>query len=110
MRGEPVIAVAAVAKPRVSTSSPITSDRFQELMYYLTAFAPHDMTAAVLVRHGFMERACDHILKHSLPPKVCFSPFLPASDHSFTCILRCLWTLSSYLALLMASLGYYSSI
>lgn len=71
----PLVAVTAVNRARVSLESCLDSERFLEGQFYLSTYGSADMLSTFLMRHGFFEKACQFIIDKKAPPKVptCFS-------------------------------------
>lgn len=66
----PLEAVTAVNQGRVSLESPMSSERFHEASWYLQRYGSAETLCNFFVRHGFVSRACDYVLKSQVIPKV----------------------------------------
>ena len=66
----PLEAVTAVNQGRVSLESPMSSERYHEASWYLQRYGSAETLCTFFVRHGFVSRACDYVLKSQASPKV----------------------------------------
>lgn len=66
---DPLAAVNAVSRGRVSMESNMDSERFHEAVHYYSSYAPADQLAAFYCRHGFLDRACTLVLAKNISDK-----------------------------------------